>query len=190
MVLLVLLGDYHRAKNLYSRIHSALSLSFYSSVTATKTMDILWELVEALLQKDSSRVFNTLEQKLCSTISLPVCDKIRMVLRQRFAYQMATTFSSIRLPVAAQYLGFSTDIKACWSYLKEHGWTLSPSTIATTTENDSVMDDTYLLPPSVKQPLLVWSSKTSLLIDGSELHQKMSALTEMVAFMEQKRTNT
>lgn len=151
-------------------------------------MEILWELVEALLQKNSSKIFDTLDQKLSATLPLPMCEKIKMVIRKRLTHQMATTFSSIRLSAAAEYLGFSSDPDACWTYIKEHGWTMSPNNIATGIENSS--DEAYILPPPVKHSSAVYESTKSVFGNGGEIKAKLSTLTQMIAFLEQKRTNT
>jgi len=190
MLLLILLGEYHHAKNLYSRFHSTVPSSFLSSASAAETMEILWELVDALLQKNASKIFDTLDQKMNSTLPLSMCERITMVIRKRLTYQMATTFSSIRLSAAAEYLGFSSVPDTCWNYLKEHGWTMSPNNIAAPKANSSEMMEVYILPPPVKQPMEVYHPKNSFIVNGSEIKQKISTWTEMMTFLEQKRTNT
>jgi hypothetical protein len=67
---------------------------------------------------------------------------------------------------------------------------MSPNSIAARKENSNEMMEAYILPPPVKQSIAVYHPKKSFIGNGSEIKPKISTWTEMITFLEQKRTNT
>mmetsp|Transcript_24843 Transcript_24843/g.35606 ORF Transcript_24843/g.35606 Transcript_24843/m.35606 type:complete len:254 (+) Transcript_24843:50-811(+) len=183
MIVLILMGRYCGAKQLYNRVHSS---SMLSSPTEDKTsaMDILWNLANNLLLKDSPKIFQILERMIMDSTLSFVSEKMATVIRQRLVCQLAISFLSIRLSTAAYYLGY-TSPKEAMQYLISLGWTA-----ATTT------DDVFLSPPNKQSDswLLLLSQSFYPAASVDSISNDSSAISEVeckfLTFLEQKRMNT
>ena len=189
MIVLILMGRYCGAKQLYNRVYSP---SMISSPTEDKTnaMGILWNLANNLLFKDSQKSFQILERMIMDSTLSFASEKMATVIRQRLVCQLAMSFLSIRLSTAAYYLGY-TSREDAMQYLISLGWTA-----ATTT------DDVFLSPPNkqsdswlllLSQSFYPEASADTIPNDSSAISEaecKFQTLTSAITFLEQKRMNT
>ena len=185
MSALLLMGEYYHARHLYRRYGSSSS-SFFSSPSSSDTMEILWNLTQALLLKNTPRAFSVLVHMKSLSELNPLSEKLSSVVRERTAHHLAIMYKKLRPSFAAKQLGFpATSVDNVLQYLKQLGWTTVQGT------SELTKDEMFLVPPSAKSKLSSpFSANTSASASISDMEHKLQTLTEVVAFLEQKRTNT